>query len=435
MIARASFVLALVAISSPSVAQPGATLRELLLGLSELREQNPQARWPAPTSSPDAIPDALAATSPEALARLESQLPALQPFALRLERARAALVDRTGINVADGKEIALPNPDPLADCAGASGGAANAMLEAWAVSAEILAAAKWACLETTALGTNVATLCTAISIETESLQTEYELESFCLGVQADATVSALHDTQANVVDFVNLRADATVSSLASQVSLDALQDTVDGLREQLGDLQAALIAGDTASAAGLDDAIERANAIALQLDAVSADALDLRFRAQVSQAGLEDAQRLLATAKSQAARLETLGLQLRTSLENLRDAVDAADTAVRTTTSARRDRDLVAALGDPSRVILRYRLPAQRGGELERSRELLIRALTSYLALGADTSAAQALLAEGDLAFNQGRVLDAYDAFARAYRSLLDSGTTLSVTVMRDSFE
>ena len=72
---------------------------------------------------------------------------------------------------------------------------------------------------------------------------------------------------------------------------------------------------------------------------------------------------------------------------------------------------------------------------MERSRELLIRALIAFQGLGADTSASQALLGSGDVAYNQGRPLDAYDAFARAYRLLLDTQTSVSVLIMRSSFE
>jgi hypothetical protein len=438
VIARALCAIVLAACASPAMAAEDATWRDALLELAKLRERNLHVRWPAPLASPNGIPAALAATSPEAFAAFEARLPPVQPLFDRLTRAAAALEQHAGALPAlpaSPKAIGFPNPDPLADCAGATGGAASSMLDAWGVSAELLAAAKWGCIETPFGGTNAAALCTALSIETEALETEYELESFCLGVQSGAIVSAVHDTQANVVEFVNLRADAMVSSRASQASLDALQASLDGLLLQLVDLRTALAVDDNATTAGLADILDRAIGLATRLTALSADVQDVRFRAQVVQAGLDDAQQQLEAAKAQASRLVALGSQLRTHLASLRTALDAADSTLQASIAGRRERSLAAALGEPERVILRYRLPAQRGGELERSRELLIRALAAYRALGADTTTAQALLVNGDAAFNEGRVLDAYDAYARAYRSLLDTSTQLSVLIMGDSFE
>ena len=214
-----------------------------------------------------------------------------------------------------------------------------------------------------------------------------------------------------------------------------MQQTLDTLLLDLADLRGTVAEDDAGIAAGLADLLDDATVLTARLSALASRIHDARFRMQVVQVDVEDVQRRLADVQAEAVRLTAAGEALRDHLRTIGTALDAAHARLQAAQQEQRDRRLAAALGDARVNVLRYRLPAAQGGELERSRELLIRALGAYEALGADVAAARALLATGDTAYNQGRALDAYDAFARAYRLLMDTQTTATVKIMGDSFE
>jgi hypothetical protein len=430
--AIASLLLALAADCAAGTGDVRDTLRAAL----ELRDEALRSIGREPASS-DAIRVAIGAADPEQWEQLTPYLPPAPELQDRIARARAALL-ASAVPVAPrapgAKAIDYPEPDPISDCVDASAAATQGLLEAWSAATEVLAAAKWACLQTT-LGANGSEACTALAVAAELIEGDLDRQSFCLGAQRDAVLAAFSQTQSNVVDFINERADATASSRATQLSVDALRTTLDSVLLRLTALRATLVEDDTAVAQGLGDILDDAMGVAAQLTALSADVADVRFRIQAVQVDVEDAQQRLADVQSIADRLAGDSLHLRTTLASIQSRLAAAQSALQSAADAQRDRRLAAALGDPRRVILRYRLPAASGGELERSRELLIRTITAFQSLGADTSAARALLVSGDDAYNQGRPLDAYDAFARAYRALLDTQTSLSVLIMRNSFE
>jgi hypothetical protein len=411
-------------------------LRGAMLATLELRDAALLSVGREPSSS-DAVRVAIGAVEPEQWERLSPYLPPARELQDRIARARAALQASAApapSRAPGAKSIDYPEPDPISDCVDASAAATQGLLEAWSAATEVLAAAKWACLQTT-LGANGSEACTALAVAAELIEGDLDRQSFCLGAQRDAVLAAFSQTQSNVVDFINERADASASSRATQLSVDALRSTLDSVLLRLTALRATLVEDDTAVAQGLGDILDEAMGVAAQLTALSADIADVRFRIQAVQVDVEDAQQRLADVQSIAERLAGDSLRLRTTLESIQARLAGAHSALRDADEAQRDRRLAAALGDPQLLILRYRLPAANGGELERSRELLIRTLTAFQSLGADTTAARALLVAGDDAYNQGRPLDAYDAFARAYRTLLDTQTSLSVLIMRNSFE
>jgi len=427
----------LAASASAALAGNEAPYRDALIAALDLRDQ---ALRSSGRSVPDsnALRSALVAADPDFLARLTPHLPPADEVQARLARARAQL-DAAGAmpqrGVGGSKDIGFPEPDPISDCVDATPSAAHAMLEAWSASSGVLAAAKWACLQTD-LGENGSEFCTALAIETESLETEYQLETFCLGAQRDATMAAVAQTQQNVADFLNQRADATLSSRATQSSVDDLQVTLDSLLQRLTGLRTALDEDENATSSGLSDLLDDALALAAQLVALSSDVHDLRFRTQAVQVDIEDVQRRIVDAQSIATRLAVQADQLRVIVQAIQADLDGAQASLQAADRDERDRRLATALGDPDVIVIRYRLPIANGGELERSREVLIRALNGYASLGADTAAASALLVEGDQAYNQGRHLDAYDAFARAYRLLLGAQTAApALIIARDSFE
>lgn len=431
-------VLLLFVASASLASSDSAPYRDTLLAAIELRDQAIRSSGRAPADS-ESLRRVIMAATPDVLATLTPHLPPAGELHARLERARMTLDSANNVHsrnpAALAKDITFPEPDPLSECADASASAAHAMLEAWSVSSEVLAAAKWACLQTE-VGLNGAAFCTGLAIETEALETEYELESFCLGAQRDATMAAAAQTQQNVADFLNERADTTLSSRATQVSVDNLQTTLASLQTRLNNLRAALNGDGGAIALGLSNILDDAAALATQLETLSAAIQNVRFRIQVTQINIVDAQGRLADAQAQMASVLGAAAQLRTHLLVIQSELIRAQSAQQIAAREQRDRSLAAALGDPDRVVIRYRLPVANGGELERSREILIRALAAYETLGADTSAARALLVTGDTAYNQGRPLDAYDAFAHAYRLLLGAQMTTQIPLIaRDSFE
>jgi hypothetical protein len=80
-------------------------------------------------------------------------------------------------------------------------------------------------------------------------------------------------------------------------------------------------------------------------------------------------------------------------------------------------------MADPNYNIVRYKLPASMDGELERSREILVRTLLAYKSIGVDTAQAEQYLAMGDNQFNLSRYLTAYGHFSTAYQLLTGPST------------
>lgn len=430
--------LTTLALAEPPLAASVPDYRDILRDTLDLHDQRLELRGEAPAAASVSLRQILTSGNQDAFwVRLMARVPPPTDLRPKLQRAKARLLPAANNQVkprTHAKDIAFPEPAPMSRCVDASAATAHAMLEAWAASAEALAAAKWACLQTEA-GENSAFICTALAIETEALQTELDQESFCLGDQRDATLAALQQTQSNVVDHLNQRADATVSSRASQVSMDSLQDTLDSLLVRLAELRAAVTANDHQLNAELADLLGDATALAAQLTALSADIHDARFRMQAVQVNVEDVQDRLADLQALTDRLTSDAAQLRARLNSAANSLTSAQSTLQTAASEHLDRQLALALGAADRVVLRFRLPAARGGELERSREVLIRALTGYEAQGSNTTAARAKLVAGDQFYNLGQALDAYDQYAQAYRLLTQPSAPPSATLMRNSFE
>ncbi|AVP99102.1 hypothetical protein C7S18_18860 [Ahniella affigens] len=423
----------------PDAKPPSTSTPQVLQAVLDLHDRWRAARGQELAPASVTMRKVLARAGNEAFWR---QLPLSERNASALQRRLQSLATSFN-NAANGpisaitpvpKAIEFPEPAPMSRCVSASAATAHAMLEAWAASSEILAAAKWACLQTEA-GENSAFLCTALAIETEALQTEYDQESFCLGDQRDATLSALAQTQSNVVDHLNQRADATVSSRATQSALDTMQDSLDSLLIRLAELRTTVSTDDHQANAELADLLDDALALANGLTALAADIHDAQFRMQAAQVNVEDVQDRLADLQAMMLPLTQHGEAIRGQQRQVADALTAAQTAQQTAASEQRDRHLALALGAPNRVVIRYRLPAAQGGELERSREVLIRALNAYAALGINTDAASAKLVAGDQAYNLGNPLEAYDLYGQAYRLLTTPGAAPSSTMMRSSFE
>jgi hypothetical protein len=430
-------LLLLLAIAGAARPAEPATYRDVLVAALDLRDDALRLGGRAPPDS-KALRRALDSASIDALSASSFHVSPASELHARLAQAsaglRAAAARHAAVPAAAAKDIAYPEPSPVSNCADASAPAAHAMLEAWQASAEVLAAAKWGCLLTEATS-NAASLCTAIAIETEALETEFDHESSCLGAQRDAVLAAFTQTQQNVADFLNDRADVDATTRAAQTAVDALQDTLDSVLQRLSGLRTAVDEADNEISSALDDLLADAVAITAQLNALSARVVDVRFRVQVAQADVEDAQRLLADVQTLAVRMAGEIAQLRTALQTAQSMISNAQSALQTAAREQRDRRLAAALGDPGIHVIRFRLPVASGGELERSREVLIRALTAFDAMGADTAAARARLQSGDAAYNAGRPLDAYDDYARAYRLLLGAQTANVALIARNSFE
>jgi len=435
----AIWVLVVSALLGASTSNAGdATYRDVLLAALDLRDEVHRVKGTESSDSAASLREAINSGEADLWSAMAKRLPPADPMLDRLIRARLHLrktpAAAAGSASFGTKAIEFPEPAPMPRCTDASAGTAHAMLEAWAASSEVLAAAKWICLQMEA-GENSAFVCTALAIETEALQTELDLESFCLGDQRDATMSALGQTQSNIVDFVNLRADAAVSSRATQLSVDAMQDTLDSLLVQLAVLQTTVTTDDTTIALALDDLLADAAALRLQLTDLSSDVHDIRFRIQAMQVDVEDAQVRAADVQTKLIRLAADGETLRNELRTTKDALTSVQSSMQGAANEDRDRRLAMALGDPDIVVIRYRLPSAQGGELERSREVLVRAITAFESLSMDTAVSRAQLLIGDGFYNQDRPLDAYVAYANAWRALQGAPTAPSFQILRNSFE
>jgi hypothetical protein len=437
---RRTVLFALLALASPHVfataRDDDARYRAVLLAGLQLSDDAARIEGRGVVDGYDPLRGLIAGASPDFFDAVRAHLPPIDDLESRIRRAQV-LLEQHEAAVAPApatRAIALPEPSPHAPCGDTSPYQTEVTLTAWGVAAEILAASKWACLESVA-GENGAEGCTILSIGTAIARASFEVNTACLEAQRDAVLDAILETQNNIADFMNDRIDATVTSRASQVSIDALQIELDDLGTRLVALRDAQDRNDAALTQALSVVIERVVALTSRLDRVSALTRDVQFRTQIVQADVEDAQDNLADAQAEASRIAADGRQLRVALATIQATLAGAQGVLTDTTTRARDRRLAAALADPGRAVIRFRVPVASGGELERSREVVIRAIAGYESLGADVTAARALLATADGAYNQGRALDAYDGFSRAYRLLLDAQTTASVVIARDSFE
>lgn len=315
--------------------------------------------------------------------------------------------------------IVLVEPDPPSQCDFISPAISITLFTIYAVLEEAQAAAKWACLESVA-GENTAALCAPLEVALVISEFLYLDSTICLATQRAANQEAAFENKVGVAEHLNEYVDAEISSLASQESLDSLQETI---TQELQDLQslATSLASDFSDLGA--DFNQASNSIATltsnTLD-MTTDSQNIRFKALVTQAEAEEIDDLAADTQQQMQSIRTQTLQINASVQSLNNLLTQLNTAAELKIEREQDATLGRALADPDFNVVRYKLPASMNGELERSREVLVRAVLAYGSIGVDTTNASQYLATGDSHFNAGRYLAAYDNFATAYQLLLE---------------
>ncbi|GAB4199063.1 MAG: hypothetical protein Tsb002_34330 [Wenzhouxiangellaceae bacterium] len=404
-----------------TVDEPGAALRLYLLDVlafldrvapvNEADQEDQIRQW---------FSRYLTALDPHTLDQLAAISPPLNTMQQRLDLAQqqyelALLLD----DQRDADPIVFPTPQPtVAACAGVRSTQALATFSTWGVVREAIAAAKWECLQTV-LGENSATACTPLNILSTSLEFAFRGEEACLTEQRDATAVALFQTQKNIANYLNGQLDQPLSSRANGEDFAQLASDINQAQQLLSTLQSTLNSDFSSAELQLSSVNQDLQSLAQSVGALTAALNDIRFRIQETQVDIEDAQQRAAQAQALSGEIRGDTQQLRTRLLTLHAALNNLGATVDARLSGLRRTAYGESLANPQARVFRYQLPLALGGELERSRDVLIESIIAFDQLGAKTSAAEALLMQGDAAYNQQNYLQAYQLFAQGYRALV----------------
>ncbi len=328
-------------------------------------------------------------------------------------------------NSSESGEIEFPNPQvdaivPGTDfrpCQNIPSELGFSLITAWGIVAEVLAGMKWSCVQTIA-GENAAELCSPANIATDAAKFSSLAVDFCLQEQRDAYLQAILDTETNIADYLNEYIDTTVASRATQDSVDILQGDVDDVNAKLSVVQSSLNSDFTGTENSLNNVISDLDVLTADLTSLTAIVDDIRFRSQVNQVDIEDAQLRAADAQQQATEIREDTQVMIASLSTFQSSLDDISNSIQSGLTQQTQAALSDALADPDSNIIRFKAPASVGGELEQAREVVIRAIVAFNNIGAKTTTAQSLLAQGDAAYNQQNYLAAYDLFSQAYQAL-----------------
>lgn len=320
-------------------------------------------------------------------------------------------------------EIIFPEPDASIDaCNNIPTEVGFSLLTSWQIVNDVLVAMKWGCIQTT-LGENAAELCSPSNIATDLAKFGYKGAELCLKEQRDAYLNAILGTDENIANYLSDFADTTVESLATQDSVNTLQEEVTDANTKLSTLANTLSADFSSTESNLSVALDDLDSLTFNLNNLIAISDDIQFRSQVNQVDIEDAQLRAADVQESAEEIREETQALITSLSLLENSLQGIVADINSELTAQTQAALATALADASSNVIRFKAPAAAGGALEQAREIVIQAILAFTSLGADTSTAQALLVQGDQAYNQADYFNAYDFFAQAYQSLITVNT------------
>jgi len=327
----------------------------------------------------------------------------------------------------DGPEPALnaiefPEPDVAAACAPIEPEDVYAAFLVSAGLADILAAAKWPCLETVA-GVNAAFACTNLRFAVAIAEFDFRGGELCMGIQRSAKMKANLDTQQNIADHLNSFVDATVSSRASQTSLDAMQSDITRELQDLSNLASSLAADVSDLGSNLTQTQNSMASLASATINLNSVSQDIRLKTLVTNAEILEADKLAADVQQRLVIIRNHSQQIIASGKALQAAMTQLNNTAKTNVERELDATLGRAMADPNFNIIRYKLPAAMGGELERSREVLVDTMLAFAGIGVDTTKAKKSLADGDKKFNAGKYLSAYGAYSQAYQGLVGNST------------
>ncbi len=350
-----------------------------------------------------------------ALQLLADHAPPLTILRTRLTAAESLLAT---VQTSNTRQIEFPEPETtISQCDNVTSTSALVTLGTVFVAEEIITALTWPCLQTV-LGENDASACTAFEVVTEALKATYQVTEACLQEQRDAYLDTILDTEENIADHLNDFVDATTSSRASQDSMDDLQSDITTTLTSLDDLETSLNSDLSTVEEELDEVLDELSELLADAISLASVAADIQFRVQENQVDVEDAQTRAADAQETAEEIRTDTQSIISSVSTLQTSLSELESSVSSTLEQAGKAALVAALANPESQIIRFQLPESSGGELEKVRELVIAAILAFDSLGAKTTDATNLLAQGDQAYNQQSYLTAYNFFAQAYRAL-----------------
>lgn len=304
-------------------------------------------------------------------------------------------------------------------CDYATGAIAFIELAVAKIAGAILSRTEFTCLQSVA-GENGAAVCIALSIVDNTARLAYDNAEFCRNEQRAAEGEAILELEQNIGAHLNTFIDdVTLSSRATQDSVDDLQTDIDTTTTSIDTIQDELDTGFTTIDNDLETALGDLDTLEADLTDLIALASDIQFRVQENQVDIEDVQ-------TRTADLEDSTDEIRTDTQSIISTVSTLQTTVTALQSTLTDgyvqinRDAIAqALNEPNYSVPEYALPASAGGQLEEAREVLVQAIIELQGLGiGNTADALALLAQGDQAYNQQDYLGAYQLFAQAYQAL-----------------
>jgi len=314
--------------------------------------------------------------------------------------------------------IVFPAPDILPICETTTPLEGYVFFEVAVLLNEILAPLKWACLQSE-LGENNAALCVGPSSAAALANMLFLEATICLNAQRTGYQTASFETQGNIARHLNDYIDSTVSSRASQSSLGDLQSGLNQELEDLGTLANSVAADVSDLSADLQDTSNSIAALASATIDMTSISEGVRLKTLVTQAEAEEIDDLAADTQQRLATIRSNTIAINASVQTLETLINELNTAAGNEIERELDASVGRAMADPDFNIVRYKLPASMNGELERSREVLIRAILAFDSIGSDTQQARQYLAMGDNQFNAGRYLTAYDHFSTAYQMLL----------------
>ncbi|GAB4194751.1 MAG: hypothetical protein Tsb002_26590 [Wenzhouxiangellaceae bacterium] len=323
----------------------------------------------------------------------------------------------------DGIEIPDVTVDP-SFCEYATGTIAVIELAAWKVLKEIFAATEFTCLQTIA-GTNLAAACASIAVLTVTAELSYTNAEFCLNEQRAAKGETILDLDRNIGAYLNTFIDdTTTSSRASQDSADTLQADVETALTTIGAIRSDLDSGLATIDSDLSDALSSLSDLDSSLTDLTAVADDIQFRVQANQVDIEDVQTRTADLEDSSDEIRTDTQSIISSVNSISQDAGAVSIVLQSGYQQLNRDAIAAALSSVDVGVAEYALPESAGGQLEEAREVLIQSILALdnLNLG-DTAAANALLVQGDLAYNQQDYIGAYRLFAQAYQALLGPAT------------
>jgi hypothetical protein len=343
-------------------------------------------------------------------------------------------------NLLNQKSITLIDHQPLSVCKFVQVDVVFDALESKAIADEILASAKWECLQT-ALGVNTSELCSPLSIIADVADALYASGEHCLLNQNEAVTSSIFENIEGISRDTFEFIDSKISDVATQVQLNNTQDSTNDLNDSLNNNLPVF-------KSNLSLALNKLNQNKNQLEVIFAQAESLLTRVQINQIEIEniaitsadvvqetqeirnDTQALLGRSAILINQVAALNQQTKDSVKSIAfQQIEFILANPKKTETAvdrlpiSRGSQFVGSNGNDiamNSAPLSYQLPFSLGGQLELVRERIISHFNTIESLGGLTTKARLILTTGDQAYNSGNYKLAYSNYANAYNALLE---------------